>query len=224
MALGKKKKKSFVVVQDGAQASPTHKTRSRRIRMEWYEGHELFQTIHRLSPGEAAGHVQLNMARRVAWHTGVFAALMLFLGTPSWGIFWFMGLAAHGAKSLGALQKVFGDGMQTGIARLSGTEKLARPIGRSTTSPVETTAPERPAPKDALEPQLAEEWAPLDKRSDSLGDVCRGNASQLDAAIGAPTLAGSTDLSDWCTPSTAVAFGFGDRGTPGGANIVCPVR
>jgi hypothetical protein len=218
MALGKKKK-SFVVVQDGAQTSLTHKARSRRIRMEWYEGHELFQTIHRLSPGEAAGHVQLNMARGVAWHAGVFAALMLFLGTPSWGIFWFMGLAAHGAKSLGALQKVFGDGMQPGIARLSGTEKLARPIGRSTTSPVETAAPEKPAPKDALEQQLAEEWARLDKLSDSLGDVGRGNAS-----IGAPILAGSTDLSDWYTPSTAVAFGFGDRGTPGGANIVCPVR
>ena len=103
MALGKKKKKkSFVVVQDGAQTSLTHKGRSRRIRMEWYEGHELFrlvdepesalhplhtldlfQTIHRVSPGEAAGHVQLNMARGVAWHAGVFAALMLFLGTPS---------------------------------------------------------------------------------------------------------------------------------------------
>jgi hypothetical protein len=102
--------------------------------------------------------------------------------------------------------------------------KLARPIGRSTTSPVDTAAPEKPAPKDALEQQLAEDWARLDKLSDSPGDVGRGNASQLDAAIGAPTLAGSTDLSNGCTPSTAVAFGFGDRGTPGGANLVCPVR
>jgi hypothetical protein len=102
--------------------------------------------------------------------------------------------------------------------------KLARPIGRSTTSPVETAAPEKPAPKDALEQQLAEEWARLDKLSDSLGDVGRGNGSQLNAATGAPTLAGLTDLSNWRTPSTAVAFGFGDRGTPGGANIVCPVR
>lgn len=203
MALGKKEKKSFVVVQDGSQTSLTHKARSRRIRMEWYESHELFrlvdepesalhplhpldlfQTIHRVAPGGGGG------------------------SRP----------AEHGAGSRLARGRIRCPDAVPGDPFV----KLARPNGRSTTSPVETAAPEKAAPKDALEQQLAEEWPRLDKLSDSLSDVGRRNPSQLNAAIGAPTLAGSTDLSTWCT--AAVAFCFGDRGTPGGANIVCPVR
>jgi hypothetical protein len=60
------------------------------------------------------------------------------------------------------------------------------------------------------------------------GDVSwpdsEGNASQLDAFFTPPSASASNDLSNWCTPSAAVAFGLGDRGTPGYANITCPAR
>jgi len=180
------KKKKYVVVQDGMQTRLTQKALSRRIRMEWYDGHELFrlvhepesalrplhthelyQTIHQLTPEEAAGHVQLNTARGFAWHAAVFLGVMIFLGNPSWGIFWLIALLAHGAKSLGALQKVFADGLPKGIARLSGSEKLALP----TLAPTPTGADEPEddeSPRDELEQQLADEWARLDDLGEKL--------------------------------------------------------
>ncbi len=195
------KKKKYVVVQDGSQTRLTRKALSRRIRMEWYEGHELFrlvdepesalrplhtlelyQAIHQLSPEEAAGRVELNAARGFAWHAGVFVAMMVFLGSPGWGIFWLFALLAHGAKSLGALQKVFADGLQTGIARLSGSEKLALPTVASTPIP-EDAEEDAAAPRDRLETQLAEEWRRLDDLGDTLDDDGRAQVADARAAL-----------------------------------------
>lgn len=88
----------------------------------WHKLHDLSIFREEVPVAEGADGAQVAAGRAVQgffWHLAVFLGVILFItanaGFPFWAVFWAIGLAAHGAKVVPALQ-VWGEQMSGAAA------------------------------------------------------------------------------------------------------------
>lgn len=132
----------------------------------------IFQDVHNVGPEQAQLVTHANRARGFAGHAITFLAVGAFLGFPWWMVFWGLGLATHGMKTMGAMDALRAD--PQGKAALLGQD-LSATVGGE---PVE----EPPTPAaDALSNEALREWKRLEAVLDRAGDETRAT---IEAAKG----------------------------------------